>query len=64
MRVLAGIAQSVEHFTRNEGVGGSIPLSGTTTISYTYASDESTVWDPVVVIVHSFFVNPLAVLNG
>ncbi len=26
---LAGVAQSVEHFTRNEGVRGSIPLTGT-----------------------------------
>lgn len=25
----AGVAQSVEQFTRNEKVGGSIPLSGT-----------------------------------
>jgi hypothetical protein len=28
MPVLAGVAQLVEHFTRNEGVSGSNPLAG------------------------------------
>lgn len=28
-QIIAGIAQSVEQLTRNEKVGGSIPLSGT-----------------------------------
>jgi hypothetical protein len=27
-RMLAGVAQLVEHFTRNEGVSGSSPLAG------------------------------------
>ena len=36
----AGIAQSVEHFTRNEGVEGSSPFSSLTEIARKYGKNK------------------------